>query len=225
MNNKETSRSVQKFQHPLLGSMRVARDEAGKEWFCLGDVAECLGMESTSKLKRRLKVGGITTIHIPCLVKNQHCKQGTTMQEMTYIDEANLYRCIFQSRKSKAEAFQDWVFEVVLPNMRRGALPGHEPAPIAGVRPLYYCGEWYYGYSELCHAIGYTENGARGKRSRTISFAKRFENQVIRMNGAKCEVRLISKKLANLLAEIRAHEVAKEEALFRFACENNPASN
>ena len=38
---------------------------------------------------------------------------------MTYIDEANLYRCIFQSRKAEAEKFQDWVFEEVLPAIRQ----------------------------------------------------------------------------------------------------------
>ena len=38
---------------------------------------------------------------------------------MSYIDEPNLYRCIFQSRKAEAEQFQDWVFEEVLPSIRR----------------------------------------------------------------------------------------------------------
>lgn len=38
---------------------------------------------------------------------------------MLFIDEPNLYRCIFQSRKKEASEFQDWVFEEVLPSIRK----------------------------------------------------------------------------------------------------------
>ncbi len=38
---------------------------------------------------------------------------------MIFIDEPNLYRCIFQSRKAEAEQFQNWVFEEVLPTLRK----------------------------------------------------------------------------------------------------------
>lgn len=38
---------------------------------------------------------------------------------MIFINEPNLYRCIFQSRKKEAEQFQDWVFEEVLPTIRK----------------------------------------------------------------------------------------------------------
>lgn len=41
------------------------------------------------------------------------------MQKMLYIDEANLYKCIFMSRKVKAEKFQDWVTDEVLPTIRK----------------------------------------------------------------------------------------------------------
>lgn len=39
--------------------------------------------------------------------------------QWTYINEANLYKCIFQSRKPEAEKFQDWVYEEVLPSIRK----------------------------------------------------------------------------------------------------------
>ena len=45
----------------------------------------------------------------------------TKMVAMTFIDEPNLYRCVFQSRKAEAEKFQDWVFEEVLPTIRAAA--------------------------------------------------------------------------------------------------------
>ena len=51
---------------------------------------------------------------IPSLpTRNQY---GTTvMQQMTYIDEANLYRCIFQSRKAEAGKQKDSTYLVWTP--------------------------------------------------------------------------------------------------------------
>ncbi len=36
-----------------------------------------------------------------------------------FINEPNLYLCIFQSRKPDAEMLQNWVFEDVLPQIRK----------------------------------------------------------------------------------------------------------
>lgn len=223
MNKEQVSRSVQKFQHSLLGSMRVAKDEAGKEWFCLGDVSKCLGIENSKQLKTRLKELGV------CIIYPYYAEGSKTnpkrVQATTYIDEANLYRCIFQSRKPEAEAFQDWVFEEVLPSIRRGGLPSPEPAPIAGVRPIYYCDSWYYNYSELCHAIGYTEDGGKGyQRIRGLGNIKGYKQEIRETRGNANRIKLATPKLANLIVELRKYEVAREEALFRFACESNPAS-
>lgn len=42
------------------------------------------------------------------------------VQQATFINEPNLYRCIFQCRKKKeARRFQDWVFDEVLPSIRK----------------------------------------------------------------------------------------------------------
>ena len=50
------------------------------------------------------------------------------MQEMNFIDEPNLYRCIFQSRKEEAELFQDWVCGEALPAIRQngGYIAAHQ---------------------------------------------------------------------------------------------------
>ena len=40
-------------------------------------------------------------------------------QEMTFINEPNLYRLIIKSRKPEAEPFEAWVFEEVLPQIRK----------------------------------------------------------------------------------------------------------
>lgn len=38
---------------------------------------------------------------------------------LTFIDEPNLYRCVFQSKKPNAKTFQDWIFNEVLPSLRK----------------------------------------------------------------------------------------------------------
>lgn len=41
------------------------------------------------------------------------------MQEVTFISEPNLYRVIFRSNKVEAVKFQNWVFDDVLPTIRK----------------------------------------------------------------------------------------------------------
>lgn len=102
--------SVQIFKNPAFGQMRVQSNEKGQAWFCLSDVCQSLGLGNASQTKTRLKAEGIITNYTPT-------KSGT--QQMLFIDEPNLYRCIFQSRKKEAESFQDWVVEEVLPTIRK----------------------------------------------------------------------------------------------------------
>jgi len=40
-------------------------------------------------------------------------------REVTFIDEPNLYRVIFRSNKKEAIQFQNWIFEEVLPSIRK----------------------------------------------------------------------------------------------------------
>ncbi len=107
---KNTNQNVQTFNNSQFGDLRVKLSNDGKIWFCLSDVCVSLGLGNASQTKSRLKQEGITTNDTPT-------KSG--LQQMLFIDEPNLYRCIFQSRKQEAEVFQDWVFEEVLPSIRK----------------------------------------------------------------------------------------------------------
>ncbi len=101
---------IQIFKSPQFGQMRVKSLENEKVWFCLADVCQSLGLGNASQTKSRLKKEGITTNDTPT---------ASGIQQMLFIDEPNLYRCIFQSRKKEAEQFQDWVVDEVLPTIRR----------------------------------------------------------------------------------------------------------
>lgn len=111
--------SVQIFKNPAFGQMRVQSNEKGEALFCLADVCRVLDISNPSDVKKRLNPKGVGSIYT--------LTEGGR-QNLTFIDEPNLYRCIFQSRKKEAEAFQDWVVEEVLPTIRKtgGYIPANE---------------------------------------------------------------------------------------------------
>lgn len=109
---------VQIFNSPMFGDLRVVRDEKGELLFCLKDVCNSLELQVT-KVKDRLtpylptiKVGVVTG-------KKSDGSDSIQYIDMYFIAEPDLYRVIFQSRKSSARKFQDWVFEEVLPTLRK----------------------------------------------------------------------------------------------------------
>ena len=102
---------------PQRSELRVIEKD-GKVWFCLSDVCKALELNNPSKVKTRLDSGGLTSSEVSTLLKNQY-GEFTRTQTFTFIDESNLYRCIFQSKKAEAKVFQDWVFDDVLPQIRR----------------------------------------------------------------------------------------------------------
>ena len=113
------------FEHQMFGQLRVVVTDNQKTMFNLADVCRALDINNSRQVKSRLAERGVITADTP--TRNQF---GTTvMQQMTYIDEANLYRCIFQSRKAEAGKFQSWVFEEVLPQIRQtgGYIPLKNP--------------------------------------------------------------------------------------------------
>lgn len=82
-----------------------------KIYFNLNDVCNILEIKNPSDAKNRLKKDGLGTTEV---IDNLGRKQ-----EASFIDEPNLYRLIFQSRKEEAEKFQDWVTSEVLPSIRK----------------------------------------------------------------------------------------------------------
>jgi prophage antirepressor-like protein len=78
--------------------------------FCLSDVCRALEITNVGNVKQRLSEKGIRTMDT--LTKGGN-------QKLLYINEANLYKTIFQSRKESAQRFTDWVTDEVLPSIRK----------------------------------------------------------------------------------------------------------
>lgn len=97
------------FKNKDFGEIRTTLINS-KPYFCLTDVCKILKIKNVSDCRKRLKPKGIAS--------TDTLTEGG-LQTMIFVDESNLYRCIFQSRKSEAEKFQDWVTEEVLPEIRK----------------------------------------------------------------------------------------------------------
>ena len=106
-----TTNEIQVFSNSQFGDIRTIIAEDGEPRFCLADVCKALSLNGGAKnVKSRLYEKGVDTI-------NTLTNGG--VQPLIYIDEPNLYRCVFQSRKKEAEQFQDWVTSEVLPSIRK----------------------------------------------------------------------------------------------------------
>jgi prophage antirepressor-like protein len=90
--------------------VRTALHEDNSVWFCLKDVCESLDIKNTAVSNFNFVKKGIESIDT--------LTEGGT-QKLTYIAEQNLYRMIFKSTKEKAQEFQSWVFDEVLPTIQK----------------------------------------------------------------------------------------------------------
>ncbi|WP_064612482.1 phage antirepressor [Streptobacillus moniliformis] len=86
----------------------------GNTYFCLKDVCEILEIGNPSKTLERLNRDGVATSEVID-------KLGRT-QQANFINESNLYKLVFQSRKAEAEKFTDWVTSEVLPSIRKNGM-------------------------------------------------------------------------------------------------------
>lgn len=80
-------------------------------WFCLKDVCDILEIGHVTDTKNRLKKDGVGTTEVIDKLGRK--------QQATFINESNLYKVIFQSRKANAERFTEWVTSEVLPTIRK----------------------------------------------------------------------------------------------------------
>lgn len=110
---------LQIFNSEEFGEIRtITKDD--EPMFCLSDVCKALELEQVSRVKARLKTDGVTTSKVIDRLGRE--------QEATFINESNLYKTIFQSRKESAERFTEWVTGEVLPSIRKngGYIAGQE---------------------------------------------------------------------------------------------------
>lgn len=100
--------NVQVFNNEQFGSIRTA-GTAENPLFCAVDVAKALGYANPAKaIIDHCK--GVTVLETPT---------AGGIQPIKFIAESEMYRLIFKSNAPKAEEFNSWVAEEVLPSIRK----------------------------------------------------------------------------------------------------------
>ncbi len=103
-------KDLQIFKNDQFGEMRTLEIN-NKPYLCLIDLCKILDIKNSRDAKSRLKQDGVVTADgVDSLGRKT---------ELAFIDESNLYKLIFQSRKPEAEKFTEWVTSEVLPSIRQ----------------------------------------------------------------------------------------------------------
>lgn len=102
--------NLQIFSSEEFGEIRTVIID-GEPWFCMTDICKALEISNTSQAKTRLNADGVIT--------NEVIDSIGRKQNANFVNEPNMYKLIFQSRKESAERFTDWVTSEVLPSIRK----------------------------------------------------------------------------------------------------------
>jgi prophage antirepressor-like protein len=107
MDNKKCN-ALHVFKNSSFGQLRTI-EEDGKILFCATDVAKALGYINPRDAISR---------HCRGVVKRDTPTQGG-IQAIAFIPEGDVYRLITHSKLPGAEKFESWVFDDVLPSLRK----------------------------------------------------------------------------------------------------------
>lgn len=92
-------------------TVQTVIDDQGEPWFAANEVCGILGYANPRDTIAK-------HCHTKGVAKRDTLTEGGK-QEMTFINEGNLYRLMVKSRKPEAERFESWVMEEVLPTLRK----------------------------------------------------------------------------------------------------------
>ena len=111
--------NIEIMTHEEFGQVRIIR-EGESILFCGVDVTKALGYaNASSAIQRHCKSGGITKREVANFKQNQWGTEIRQIESMTFITEGNVYRLITGSKLPAAEKFEHWVFDEVLPSIRK----------------------------------------------------------------------------------------------------------
>ena len=99
---------LQIFNNEEFGSVRTITKD-NKTYFVGNDVAKALGYSETAKAIRT-HCKGVSEMDIPT---------NGGVQTMKMITEGDIYRLVIKSQLQQAEKFESWVFDIVLPSIRK----------------------------------------------------------------------------------------------------------
>lgn len=107
------------FKNSEFGELGIMELE-GKMYFPASQCAKVLGYSNPrDAIRRHCEAEGVVKRDGVSCTTNQHGKQSKQVVRTNYIDEGNLYRLIVSSKLPTARRFEKWVFDEVLPSIRK----------------------------------------------------------------------------------------------------------
>lgn len=104
--------TVSSIESPIWGSVRGFEDSDGKTWFVGKDIADKLGYADPAQaISQHTKKSRKSTI--------KSNRLGTPPLNVLVIPESDVWRLVMRSNLPKAEEFQDWICEEVIPTLRK----------------------------------------------------------------------------------------------------------
>ena len=114
---------LQTFTNAAFGKVRILYED-GKPLFCGTDVCKALGYKNQHDALTR---------HCKGVVKRYPLTNGGK-QQANFLPEGDLYRLITHSKLPSAEKFERWVFDEVLPAIRKSGMYGADPEELERLR-------------------------------------------------------------------------------------------
>ena len=99
------------FNDPMFGDVRTIEENA-KVLFCARDIVDALAYkDAVNAIKRHCR--WVAKRHLP------HPQSPDKQIEMSFIPEGDVYRLIVSSKLPEAERFEHWLFDEVVPKIRK----------------------------------------------------------------------------------------------------------
>lgn len=118
-----------KFHNFQLESVRTFTAGPDDFWFAAADVAKCLKYGDTDQaIRKNVSPKNTTTLGelYPRMGDGGGTDNLSRHLNLVLLNEFGLYELIFSSQKEEAKAFRNWVFEMVLPSIRKTGIYTHE---------------------------------------------------------------------------------------------------
>ena len=120
---------LQIFENPTFGEVRTI-EEGGKVLFCGKDVAKALGYSNTQDALSRHCRGVVKRDVGVVTGEKADGTPATQTIKMNFIPEGDIYRLAAKSELPGADKFESWIFDEVLPTIRRtGTYTKHGTEP------------------------------------------------------------------------------------------------
>lgn len=142
--------NMQIFNNADFGQIRTLKEQSNI-LFCASDIAKALGYAKPNNAiakycRATLKRG------IPLAGK---------IQEINFISESDVYRLIVKSKLPAAEKFECWVFDEVLPTIRKTGSYQIKPKPDYQYQPKTWLGVPVVTVSDICYFSGISRHTIR----------------------------------------------------------------